>query len=268
MSVIIKAKNITFSNADLPVLSPMISNGLVASFRPTNAGLGLIDLSGNGHQLTTQGAPQLTANSAIVDKNNGFVINARETTDLTLIVVSRAVKNPQASGEDQWLGMVVGTYYNDRGSSIFTGYNSTKNEVDTLGQSYAKKTTDGTVSSKTVWLGSQSATTNQTDFKFTALVVKATDNKVLTYAPAKQSTPMFIYDGSTDGYRVDLRNLSDPTTDQPNYFKLGIANVPFGDGKSEIAEVLIYNRALTQDEIMRQYKYSQAFLQKHRNIVI
>ena len=268
MSVIIKAKNITFSNADLPVLSPMISNGLVASFRPTNASLGLIDLSGNGNQLTTQGAPQLTANSTIVDKNNGFVTNVRETMDLTLIVVSRAIKNPQASGENQWLGMVAGTYYNDRGSSIFTGYNSTKNEVDTLGQSYAKKMADGTVSSKTVWLGSQSATTNQTDFKFTALVVKATDNKILTYNPAKQTAPLFAYDGSADGSRLDMRNLADPTTNQSNYFKIGIANVPFGDGKAEIAEVLIYNRALTQDEIMRQYKFSQDFMQKHRGITI
>lgn len=268
MSVIIKAKNVVFDNPNLPVLTPMISNGLVASFRPTNASLGLIDLSGNGNQLATQGAPQLTANSAIVDKNNGFVTNVRETTDLTLIVVSRAIKNPQASGENQWLSMVAGTYYNDRGSSIFTGYNSTKNEVDTLGQSYAKKMTGGTVSSKTVWLGSQSAATNQTDFKFTALVVKATDNKILTYNPAKQTAPLFIYDGSTDGSRLDMRNLSDPTTNQPNYFKLGIANVPFGDGKNEIAEVLIYNRALTQDEIMRQYKFSRDFMQKHRGIAI
>ena len=268
MSVIIKAKNVVFDNPNLPVLTPMISNGLIAGFRPNNSTLGLTDLSGNGYELTKVGNPTLTDKSIIVDKANGFVTNVRETTHLTLIVVSRAIKNPQASGENQWLSMVAGTYYNDRGSSIFTGYNSTKNEVDTLGQSYAKKMADGTVSSKTVWLGSQSATTNQTDFKFTALVVKATDNKILTYSPTKQTAPLFAYDGSADGSRLDMRNLTDPTTNQPNYFKLGIANVPFGDGKNEIAEVLIYNRALTQDEIMRQYKFSQDFMQKHRSIAI
>ena len=79
---------------------------------------------------------------------------------------------------------------------------------------------------------------------------------------------MFVYDGSTDGYRVDLRNLSDTATGLPNYFKIGIANVPFGDGRSEIAEVLIYNRALTQEEIVRQYQYSKDFMSKHRGITI
>ena len=270
MSVIIRAKGVTFSNTDLPILTPMINNGLVASFRPTNASLGLIDLSGNGNQLTTQGAPQLTANSAIVDKNNGFVTNVRETTDLTLIVVSRAIKNPQASGENQWLGMVAGTYYSDRGMSIFTSANNTNNRVDVLAQSYAKKTSDGSVSNKVIWNGSfdNASGIAQTEYQFNALVVNASSNKLLTYTPARQLSPYSVYDGFSDASLLSTRSLIDPTTKSPNVFKFGIANVPFGNGKAEIAEVLIYNRPLSQEEITRQYRYSKEFLLKHRGIII
>lgn len=267
MSVIIKAKNVVFNNPNLPIITPMISEGLQAAFRPNNTTLGLSDFSGHGATLTPQGNPQLTDTSIIVDRANGFVSNVRETTDLTMIVVHRAIKTPTATAENQWLGMVAGTYYNDRGISVFNNINTGKNEVDTLGATYAKKTSDVSMQLKNVWLGSQTANIIQ-NYQFTAFVLKASDNKVLTYAPFKQSTSLYTYDGSADGSRLDLRYLSDPANGIPNYFKLGIANVPFGDGKSEIAEVLLYNRALTQEEVMRQYQYSKDFMQKHRGITI
>lgn len=268
MSVIIKAKNVVFSNPNLPIITPMISDGLQAAFRPNNTTLGLSDFSGHGATLTPQGNPQITDKSVIVDRINGFVSNVRETIDLTMIVVHRAIKTSTATAGNQWQGMVAGTYYADRGISVFSNINTGKNEIDTLGAAYAKKTSDGSMQLKNVWLGSQSATTDKTEYQFSAFVLKASDNKVLTYNPLKQSTPLFIYDGSADGSRLDLRNLSDPANTTPNYFKLGIANVPFGDGKSEIAEVLIYDRALTQEEVMRQYQYSKDFMAKHRNIII
>ena len=270
MSVIIKAKNVVFNNPNLPILTPMVSGGLIGSFRPSNAALGLTDLSGNGHQLLMQGSPQFTDKSVIVDKDNGLISDIQETLDMTLIVVYRAIKNAQATGIDQWLGMVAGTYYNDRGMSIFTSYNDTKNQVDVLGQAYAKKNSDGSVSSKTVWNGSfdNASGIAHTDYQFNALVVNTRSNKLLTYTPARQLSPYSVYGGFSDASLLSTRSLIDPTTKSPNVFKFGIANVPFGDGRSEIAEVLIYDRALSQEEITRQYKFSRDFMQKHRGIII
>lgn len=118
------------------------------------------------------------------------------------------------------------------------------------------------------WLRKSPIRGNTTDWTVSAFVVKASDNQMFGYQPQLQSTPVQTYDATPDGYRLDLRHLSDPVTRQPNYIKLGIANVHFGSAKSEIAEVLIYNRALSQDEIMRQYQYSKEFMAKHRNIII
>ena len=270
MSVIIKAKNVVFNNPNLPILTPMVSGGLIGSFRPSNTALGLTDLSGNGHQLLIQGSPQFTDKSVIVDKDNGLISDIQETLDMTLIVVYRAIKNTQASGENQWLGMVVGTYYNDRGMSIFTAASNNKNQVDVLGQAYTKKTSDGSVSSKITWNGSfdNASGIAQTEYQFNALVVNASGNKLLTYTPARQLSPITFYDGFSDVSLLSTRSLIDPTTKSPNLFKFGIANVPFGSGKAEIAEVLIYNRPLSQEEITRQYRYSKEFLLKHRGIII
>lgn len=57
MSAIIKAVGVKFNNPSLPILAPMITQGLEAAWRPNNSSMGLIDLSGNGHILTKAGNP-------------------------------------------------------------------------------------------------------------------------------------------------------------------------------------------------------------------
>ena len=39
-------------------------------------------------------------------------------------------------------------------------------------------------------------------------------------------------------------------------------------GTSELAELLVFNKALSQQQIMQQYEYSKEFMAKHRGIVI
>ncbi len=136
MSVIIKATGVTFSNTNLPILSPMITDGLVGAFRPNSSPLGLLDLSGNGKTLTKQGNPTLTPNSIIVDKNNGFITDMPETMDVTLIAVHRAIKG---NGENPWEGFVVGCFYGNRGTSIWNAYYAPTNKITINAQCYGKK---------------------------------------------------------------------------------------------------------------------------------
>nr|WP_315041293.1 hypothetical protein [uncultured Moraxella sp.] len=266
MSAIIKAIGVTFNDPTLPVLAPLITQGLVGAWRPNNSSLGLIDLSGNGHILTQVGNPTLTDNSIVVDKNNGFATDVKETIDLTMIVVHRAVKSD--NDNLPWESFTVGCFYDNRGTSIWQSLSTEENKVYINAQTYGKKIADGTMHNRIFYSRKITVPPQKTDYIMTAFVVKASDNIMTTYQPQLQATPTNTYDATPEGYRLDLRHLSDPATNLPNYFKFGLANVEFGNGKSEIAEVLIYNRALNQDEIMRQYKYSQAFLQKHRSIVI
>lgn len=267
MSVIIKATGVTFSNTNLPILSPMITDGLVGAFRPNSSPLGLLDLSGNGKTLTKQGNPTLTSNSIIVNKDNGFITDIPETMDVTLIAVHRAIKG---NGENPWDGFVVGCFYGNRGTSIWNAYYAPASKITINAQCYGKKITNGEFLNRQwhFWDRATDDNTTHTDFIFSAFVVKATDNKMFVYLPKEQSTPVRAYDAVSDGYRLDARHLSDPATGLPNLYKLGLANVGFGNGKSEIVEVLIYNRALNQDEIIRQYLHSKEFMSKHRNIDI
>lgn len=269
MSAIIKAVGVKFNDNSLPILSPMITNGLVGAFRPTNQTMGLIDLSGNGHTLMQVGNPDLTENSVIVNDTNGFSTDIRETTDLTFFIVHRTLKDTAAQNISlAWRGFPVGCFYDNRGSSIF--YDYVDGHVLILAQSFDKKVATGEMKNR-LWSIKQyqvSTSDTVTPWTVSAFVVKASDNSMFGYQPQLQSTPVKTYDATQDGHRLDLRNLADPVTGLPNYIKLGISNVFYGSAKSEIAEVLIYNRALTQDEIMRQYKFSQDFMQKHRGIAI
>ena len=267
MSAIIKAVGVKFNNPSLPILAPMITQGLEAAWRPNNSSMGLIDLSGNGHTLTKAGNPELTETTILVNNTNGFVTDVRETLDLTYFVVHRAHKDASESNVARsWEGFPVGCFYDNRGTSIFCDYYNGQAQINA--QCFGKKTNGAEMQSRLWWLRRSPIQGNTTNWTVSAFVVKASDNQMFGYQPQLQSTPVQTYDATPDGYRLDLRHLSDPVTRQPNYIKLGIANVFFGSAKSEIAEVLIYNRALSQDEIMRQYQYSKEFMLKHRNIVI
>lgn len=262
MSAIIKAVGVKFNDPALPILSPMITQGLVGAWRPNNSSMGLIDLSGNGNILTQQGNPELKEGSIVVNNTNGFATNIRETLDLTLFVVHRSIKSQSGS----FRGFSVGSFYEGRGVSIW--HETLDGKLNTNAQSFLKKISDGMMQNLSWIENSQNIPQSVGEIEVSVLSLKASDNKWQLYNPMKQSTPVNSYDASVDNWRFDLRNLSDPVTGVPNYYKLGVSNIPFEDGKTEIFEVLIYNRALTQEEIMRQYQYSKDFMQKHRGITI
>ena len=113
MTTVIRATGVQFSNADLPNLSPVVSNGLVAMFRPSNAKSGLADLYNKDNQLTIVGNPEFLAHGVRVSKDNYLQTNVADTKNSTIIVVFK-ISNMQDSA------IVVGNFNNKiSGQSVF-----------------------------------------------------------------------------------------------------------------------------------------------------
>ena len=93
MTTVIKAANFNFSNNNLPILQPIVTDGLVAMFRPNDSINGLADLSLNNHTLTKVGNPTLTAVSVLGNNSNYYQTSIPETQSLTIMAVVKVVDN-------------------------------------------------------------------------------------------------------------------------------------------------------------------------------
>lgn len=267
MTTLIKASGVKFNNPNLPNVSPMVTDGLIAAWRPNSSTMGLLDLSGNGHTLTQVGNPILKSGSIIVDKNNGFITDVAEPFNHTILVVHKAIKN--TTSNDPWTGFVIGCHYPDRGNSIWNSYYPDNDSVIINEQCYAKDIVNNNMNNRQ-WFTKEFKNASgftETPFIMTAHVVDAVNNTMYKYSPGSIED-MSSYSSLTDNCRFDNRYLSDPVTGKPNMYALGYSYVGFGDGKSEILEVLIYDKALKQEQIMQQYLLSQDFLKKNRSIII
>ena len=278
MTTIIRASGMTFNNPNLPTISPFVTNGLLAAFRPNNSKAGLLDLSGNGHKLVFDGAPTLTDKSMIGDGKNGLLTDVAETKDFTILAISRIYRN-QYNNFD---GFVVTTFADldgndkDRGSGMFYGQSQSngKMQVGINDQVFAKRLNDGSYQNRyfvtdVAEMAATGTTSDVTPVNFHAFAVDTQKRQMIAYNMGKQSTPTNFSDEAQQGYDAGQRLLYDPATGQRNFYRL-VSNPNYSRwvSKIEIFEVLIYNRALSQDEIMRQYQYSKEFMQKHRGIAI
>lgn len=270
MTTIIKAMGVNFNNPNLPIVAPMITDGLIAGFRPNNTQRGLIDLSGNGHMLTKKGSPELTAFGIKGNAANGFVSDVPESRSMTIFVTSRIFK----SDSGNYHGFALSTYKDtgvttNRGIGVFYYNDDTK--VTTNSNIVAKKLTANEQVNKVAAVRSDLLTVSSpaTPFKMIAIVIDADKNHFITYDPASQSAPTADYDSIYDGFILAGRLLSDPLTGKPNMFEIASYTISGEwDSYSEVAEVLFYDKALTQAQIVQQYQYSKDFMSKHRSIAI
>lgn len=280
MSTIIRLRGINFNNPALPVVSSFVRNGLVGAFRPAGDASSMVDLSGNGVSLTKRGSPAFTQYGMTGTPSNGYRTNIPETLNSTLTAIFRVTKGTTFSS------MAVGNYNNDnvgaeRGMSIWTssaaGTGAGKIDVRVNAQTHYKKTADGlyTNSIAATILNDEVDDTTflQTEWVFAACVVDATNNKLQAYLPklsALGPTAEVNYTTASQPGSLANRLIADPVTLTPNYFE--ILSTPDANwvsaGTIELAEVLIYNRALAFSEILEQYNLSKDFMKKVRNIVI
>ncbi|MHC1726488.1 MAG: hypothetical protein AB9866_10840 [Syntrophobacteraceae bacterium] len=280
MGTIIRLTDVEFSNSALPVISPLVTNGLIGAFRP---GTGLVqsavDLSGNGHVLTVKGNPSFTAQGVLGSLANGLVTDIAETLTLSVVTVGRYLRG----ADGQYLSCFLagcyssdsdGVEYSRRGSCVYfsaiAGTGEGLKDLRLNGQTYGLRLSDGLMinisSGYTFHDEIDPAGLAASDWVFCAVTVDAPTR--LVYVPRYSQ---IITNVDPELYDIDQRHLVNPTGGAPNLMAIG---TPFPgaawsqDGRVEVAEALFYNRALTEAEVLEQYAYSQAFMANIRGITI
>lgn len=284
MTTILRIKGASFNDPSFPVLTPFIREGLLGAFRPAVSDASLVDLSGNGALLTKVGSPTVTAQGLLGNKSNGYKTNIAETASHTIMAVGRLKLNGVA-GASQISGFFAGNYLVDggdpRGMGLF--YSTLPGTVSGVGvqvqaQTHIKK--PSAPLSANMYANGPRLLDNKTPgametsvsaWVFMAIVVDAALGKMQFYVPAASaSAPFQTLNAADAGGTISGRFLTDPVGGGPNFMQ--IVSVPttgfVGESQSEVAEALFYNRALTADEIFRQYQLSQAFMSARRGISI
>lgn len=232
MTTVIRATGVQFSNADLPNLSPVVSNGLVAMFRPSSAKSGLADLYNKDNQLTIVGNPEFLAHGVRVSKANYLQTNVADTKNSTIIVVFK-INNTQGSA------IVFGNFnIGISGQSVFWQGGVIKSQV--IGSAnYIENLSNNYTSG----------------LFFTVAITIDADNDIAHFYNITQGTQQQASGG------IANRKLGAT-------HRIGASYSTPWTGISEVAEVIIYDRALSKDELNTQYMYSKDYFKKKHNIDI
>lgn len=279
MSTIIRLRGINFNNPALPVVSSFVRNGLVGAFRPAGDASSMVDLSGNGVTLTKRGNPSFTQYGILGNGVNGYRTNIPETMNQTLMAVFRGHKGTSFNC------LAISNYLNDvagaeRGSSVWmalaNGTGENKIDVGARTQTHYKRASDNAytnnIHASVINDEVDSTTFLTSDWVFAALVVDATGNIQQTFVPKNNSSGPVQetnFTTATNPGSLATRHLTDPATGAPNMFQIcSVDDLTWVSAQSEVAEALVYNRALSTAEIMEQYELSKEFMFKVRGISI
>lgn len=240
MGTIVKLDTV-FNADNLPVLTPLVQDGLVACFRPAK---GLFDLSSNHHKLKIVGNPTITQYGALVDGKNYYETDIKETPELTYIAVYRSI-----IADDRQPSYVVGIYEGDRASLIF----QTQNTKVNAGAYAAKKNNQGTMGVGSLYTTLQNALTPQTTNWIWHAMALGEPNLLATYI-RKSGSELKYEENRTPDYNYTIRDLS-----ATNILIGSSVNSSHAKTKMEVVEVLIYNKALTRQQLDQQLKYTQEY---------
>lgn len=278
MTTVIRATGVSFNNQNLTKISPMVSDGLVAAFRPSQRTADLTDLSGNGHTLTQRGAPELTEFGVKGTATDGFITDVAETADLTLMCIARTHKH---ATDNEYDGFAVGAYNTntasiERGAGLWFSQtvNASDLDIHVNAQTHVQVVSDSSYSNKNIRIFSPVENAGLglavSPWVFFATTLDSNSGLQKTYAPSQSTDEIQSYDHTANGFSLANRLLEDPNTLEKNLFQ--IASTPDDSlgwkGGIEVAEVLIFDKVLSKTQVLQQYLYSQEFMQKHRGISI
>lgn len=241
---VMQLRNARFNNPALPVLGPIIAPGLRAAFRPRADISSMADLSGNGTLTTKVGSPVFTDTGVIGTVANGFTTNLAETKNHTYIVTAKctAATTP----------FIVGNF----------------NSTAELGTGLFALSTAGNMTSSAAYWTKSGATTNwdringpavsiamfPTLWSFMVITVDSDRNRITFWL--KQGSAELTKIGPVSNSGLSTRNMAPAETLRI----MGPQPAWAYTGQAEVAELLIYDRVLTDDEIIRQYGYSKPWL--------
>ena len=240
MTTVIRANGVQFINDNLPSLSPVVSDGLVAMFRPSNKPNGLADLYNKDNQLTIVGSPELLSHGAKVSLGSYLQTNTPESSSSTIIAIAQ-IDNSATTG------FIVSNHdsNNKKGQSLYyqTGV--------IRAQSYS-----GTADVQNRIFNSGGSAGN--NFVFIAMAIDAEQN-TMRFINASMGVELFYQE--TVNYALTNRTLG-------QHYRIGSAYSSAFTGVALVSEVIIYNKALSNDAIKQQYLYSKEYFKKKHNIEI
>lgn len=255
----------TFNNPALPIVAPLIRSGLVAAWRLYAGGSSMHDLSGNGHSLKIVGTPSWTANGVICNQYNHFVTDVYDMSAMTICVVMRPILDADGSGSST---PGAGTWRQENG--VNRGLGIWNNGTSTV-QNLNVRTTGPDAS------GSDRLITNTfggnrplpvdgaaMDYAFAAASFNPIANTTQARAPRYSNGNVIDIDWDSTSPNLILADRRLTLDDgDPAPVVIGAAPGVSGvDGEVEICEVLIYQGALSTEQVLSQYEYSKKFYQE------
>lgn len=259
MTTMIRNLDMEIQNPSLtPIYEPFASvPGLMQGVR---VGDGLVDLSGNGYTVAPIGTPTLTKYSVIGDKNNGFVTNVPDGLQRTIIAVYKQASDTATFGypvgniTQQTSAHGVGLAISDVSST------SLRRRSLTVGAKEYNETLYA------VAAGPSEGVATRNKFVWTAVTVDGAGNAAGLFIPA--ANPAIIPATLAAGANLAERTITEGGGD--SYYRViawrspTIPPVASASGL-EVAEWLIYDRALSLADLQVQYGRSQRYFKNLLN---
>ncbi|WP_061799252.1 hypothetical protein [Serratia ficaria] len=259
MTTMIRNLDMEIKNPSLtPIYEPFASvPGLMQGIR---VGEGLVDLSGNGYTVTPIGTPTLTKYSVIGDKNNGFMTNVPDGLQRTIIAVYKQSADvatfgyPVSNITQQTSAQGVGMAITDVSST------SLRRRSLNVGAKEYNETLYGVAS------GPSEGVVTRNKFVWTAVTVDGAGNTAGLFVPA--ANPAIIPATLAEGANLAERTITEGGGD--SYYRViawrspTIPPVASASGL-EVAEWLIYDRALSLSDLQVQYGRSQRYFKNLLN---
>ena len=269
MATHIKLKDSTFKNTKLPNAGPFISEGLLGGWRFNRGSKeSLKDLSENKHDLQEYGSVEFTEVGAICNVNNGFLTGIPEPKKTTLMAVARI---PYITADNS--GNFIITNYQDNkfgnsyGISLWTGFNIENNMTyRSQARSYVDESTgkqDNNI------LATNIIPMSEID-NFVFICMTLTEDTETLYCPTINETKtVTIIDNNFDKRYLGYEQLVIGCINKwANWSGTGSVSDESELRDIEIAEVFVYDRPLTEDEVMEQYNLSKDYYLSNHNISI
>lgn len=239
MGTVIKAVGVNFLSDNLVILDGLVRSGLIGAYRFTGGDV-LKDLSGSGNNLTQVGAPTQLGNYVKGDRNNGYDTGILTTPSMTVIAVFRVEAGDPGSG------FAVNNYESTSNKGLALYHSSTGGGAAML--THLSDSGVNTIYRPDV------APYASGEFFMAAMTMDAVGKKIIHGIPSN----------GLDTYNLTAtQNLTDPKLISNSTLKImAFSGAGTWSANMNVAEVLVFNRALTATEIQKQYEYSKGVLGK------
>ncbi|HHC7311915.1 TPA: hypothetical protein ACN30N_004847 [Vibrio campbellii] len=248
MATTIRLKDVNFDNPSLPLVTPLVRDGLQAAFRfHKDSSNNFVDLSGNGATLSGTGLATFSDNGVLLnDLQMAMDVNqSSEWNGVTLIALSKDIGDTSVIES-----FVLGNW--STAGALMTWIRDAAYPDQTIFNLVTKTTTlDGLTNTKRTLR--HTLPTGHGEYIFHAITISEDSGKTTLslYLPQYQ-------DGAIASVTYD-----ETWTDHTQAFAFGGSGNPV-----ECCEGLVYNKALSPSQIKRQFELTQGWFKTVSGISI